>query len=169
MGGVDLVDMLIALYKIPGKTKRWYQKIFWHLVDIAKVNAWLLYWQHYQQHKDATKNQKSLSVFSSKIAEALIHSNKVTPCNSRGRTPKRRSTEPKTRRKKPTVPLLIHDVRYDQVGHWPEMQENKNRCCLGDMACRATYKKCNVYLCLLEYYIYIYIYIYIYMYMCIYI
>ena len=58
-----------------------------------------------------------------------------------------------TRGKNPTVPLPIHDVRYDQVGHWPEMQENKNRCCLCNVTCRATCKKCNVYLCLLQYYI----------------
>ena len=151
MGGVDLPDMLIALYSILCKTKRWYQKIFWHLVDIAKVNVWFLYRRHYQHYEDATKNQKSLLVFSSEIAEALIHSNKVTPCSSRGRPPKRRSTEPVTRGKKPTVPLPVHDVRYDQVGHWPEMQENKNRCRLCDMTCRATCKKCNVYLFLLEY------------------
>ena len=115
------------------------------------MNAWLLYRRHYQQYEDATKNQKSLLVFSSEIAEALIHSNKVTPSNSRGRPPKRRSTEPVRRGKKPTVPLPIHDVRYDQVGHWPKMQENKNRCRLYDMTCLATCKKCNVYLRLLEY------------------
>ena len=143
--------MLIALYRIPCKTKRWYQKVFWHLVDITKVNAWLLYRRQYQQYEDATKNQKSLLVFLSEMAEALLHSNKVTPCISRGRAPKRRSTEPVTRRKKPTIALPIHDVRYDQVGHWQEMQENKNRCRLCDMTCRATCKKFNVYLCLLEY------------------
>ena len=103
MGAVDLADMLIALYRIPCKTKRWYQKIFWHLVDIATVNAWLLYRRHYQQYEDTTKNQKSLLAFSSEIAEALIHSNNVTPCSSRGRPPKRLSTEPVTRDKKPTV------------------------------------------------------------------
>ena len=31
MGRVDLVDMLIAFYRIKGGTKRWYIKIFWHL------------------------------------------------------------------------------------------------------------------------------------------
>ena len=115
------------------------------------MNAWLFFQQHYQQYKDATKNQKSLSAFSSEIAESLIHSNKVTPCSSRERPPKRQSTEPVTRGKKLTVPLPIHDVRYDQVGHWPEMQENKNQCRLCDMTCHATCKKCNVYLCFLEY------------------
>ena len=39
MGGVDLVDMLISLYRIKVKTKRWYIKVLWHLIDICKVNA----------------------------------------------------------------------------------------------------------------------------------
>ena len=38
IGGVDLADMLISLYRIPIKTHRWYIKVFWHLIDIAKVN-----------------------------------------------------------------------------------------------------------------------------------
>ena len=143
--------MLIAVYRIPCKPKRWYQKIFLYLVDIAKVNAWLLYRWHYKQYEDARKNQKSSLVFSSEIAEALTHSNKLKACSSRGRPPKRRSTEPVARVKKPTVPLPINDVRYDQVGHWPEMPENKSRCRLCDLTCRVTCKKCNVYLCLLEY------------------
>ena len=42
MGGVDLSDMLISLYRTQVKTKRWYIKILFHSVDIAKVNAWLL-------------------------------------------------------------------------------------------------------------------------------
>ncbi len=43
MGGVDLADMLIARYRIAVKPHRWYIKVFWHYVDICKVNAWLLY------------------------------------------------------------------------------------------------------------------------------
>ena len=34
MGGVDLADMMIALYRIRAKTKHWYIKVFWHLIDI---------------------------------------------------------------------------------------------------------------------------------------
>jgi hypothetical protein len=43
MGGVDLADMLISLYRTKIKSKRWYLKVLFHCVDIAKVNAWLLY------------------------------------------------------------------------------------------------------------------------------
>ena len=42
MGGVNLVDMLIAFYRAPMKTKRWYIKLLLHCVDISKVNGWLL-------------------------------------------------------------------------------------------------------------------------------
>nr|CAH7752009.1 unnamed protein product [Callosobruchus chinensis] len=39
MGGVDLADMLIALYKVPLKSKRWYLGIFGQLIDICANNA----------------------------------------------------------------------------------------------------------------------------------
>ena len=45
MGGVDLVDMLIALYKTPYKSRRWYLGIFSQLIDICVNNAWLWYIQ----------------------------------------------------------------------------------------------------------------------------
>ena len=43
MGGVDLADMLISLYRTNIKSKRWYLKVIFHCIDIAKVNGWLLY------------------------------------------------------------------------------------------------------------------------------
>ena len=44
MGGVDLSDMLIALYHVDIQTrKRWYLKIITHCLNICNVNAWLLY------------------------------------------------------------------------------------------------------------------------------
>ena len=55
MGGIDLVDMLIAIYrteivskKNPPK-KRWYLKIIFQMVDICKVNGWILYCLHCNQ------------------------------------------------------------------------------------------------------------------------
>ncbi|CAG4969354.1 unnamed protein product [Parnassius apollo] len=39
MGGVDLADMLISLYKTPFKTRRWYIGIFAQILDICINNA----------------------------------------------------------------------------------------------------------------------------------
>ena len=36
MGGVNLSDMLISLYRTNIKTKRWYIKVLYHCVDLLK-------------------------------------------------------------------------------------------------------------------------------------
>ena len=56
--------MLIAIYRrIPCKTKRWYQKIFWHLTDMAKVNSWILYQPHANQRQIPIRDQKTFWYF----------------------------------------------------------------------------------------------------------
>uniref|UniRef100_A0A3B4X7W6 PiggyBac transposable element-derived protein domain-containing protein n=1 Tax=Seriola lalandi dorsalis TaxID=1841481 RepID=A0A3B4X7W6_SERLL len=43
MGGVDLLDMLSALYKFSFRSRRWYMYIWWHTVTVAVINAWNLF------------------------------------------------------------------------------------------------------------------------------
>ncbi|KAH9635158.1 hypothetical protein HF086_009498 [Spodoptera exigua] len=71
MGGVDLADMLISLYKIPLKTRRWYLSIFAQLIDISINNAWLLY----RQNKN---KEKSLKEFRLDIFESLVKKRKTS-------------------------------------------------------------------------------------------
>ena len=69
--------MFLSLYRIRVKTRRWYLKIFWHCVDIAKVNAWLLYRRHCTILKVPKRKEMSLLKFSCEEAEGLIFQNKV--------------------------------------------------------------------------------------------
>ncbi|KAL3209852.1 hypothetical protein MRX96_037661 [Rhipicephalus microplus] len=43
MGGVDRADQLLAFYRNDLKTKKWYKRVVFHLLDLAIVNSWLLY------------------------------------------------------------------------------------------------------------------------------
>ena len=62
MGGVDLADMLIALYRTNIITRKiWYLKIIFYCVDIAKINAWLLYRRHFQQKEVSEISDKPKS------------------------------------------------------------------------------------------------------------
>ena len=43
MGGVDLLDSPIALYRINIRSKKWYHRLVCHLIDIVMVTCWLIY------------------------------------------------------------------------------------------------------------------------------
>ena len=157
MGGVDLADMLISLYRISCKTRRWYLKIFWHLVDIAKVNSWLLYRRHGDVMKIPKGQRKSVVDFTMSIAEALICAGKTTyesATPKRVGRPKKRSleeaTQPNKPGRRPTMPLPCSDTQYDQMSHWPEPSNDKQGRC---RHCKYGFSKiycskCRVCLCL---------------------
>lgn len=153
MGGVDLADMLIALYRIAVKTHRWYIKVFWHCVDICKVNAWLLYRRDCNLLEIPKRKQQSLLQFSCQISEGLIKVNKAsTNAGTPGRPRKRKSNDSATtdnRGRKPVQPEPTSCSRLDQVGHWPVPEKKRGRC----RHCKTGYSqifcsKCQVCLCL---------------------
>ena len=122
MRGVDLANMLISLYRIKVKTKRWCIKVFWHLIDISKVYAWNLYRRHFAQYEKLRRQMLCLLKFSTALGNALIHAHKLVHVNRPGRPSKRASfgNSENTQSKCASVPTPCSDIRYDQIGHWPE-------------------------------------------------
>ena len=44
MGGVDLVDQNVSYYSLTQrKTIKWWKKIFWRLIDLSILNAWVIF------------------------------------------------------------------------------------------------------------------------------
>ena len=75
--GVDLADILIALYGTKIMTKKcWYLKIIFRIVDICKVSGWLLYRRHCKQNSIASKHQMSLLYFVTDVFLVFSQSSK---------------------------------------------------------------------------------------------
>ena len=55
MGGVDLCAMLMALYRVNLVSKKWYYIIYYY-INVAIVNAWLIYKRHCQQKNISRSN-----------------------------------------------------------------------------------------------------------------
>ena len=65
MGGVDLSDQLIQYYAVLRKTRKWW-KTFFHFIDIAIVNAYILYRQLPGNEKSTQK------VFHKELAQDMV-------------------------------------------------------------------------------------------------
>ena len=76
MGGVDLMDSLISLYRIKIRSKKWYLRIVFHLLDLTVVNAWLMYKRDSKASEVPKNEQLSLVDFKASIAACLCQANK---------------------------------------------------------------------------------------------
>lgn len=145
MGGVDLHDMLVSLYRINIGVRRFYLRIFWNIVDMCIVNSWLLYRRHMSQ---MGKKYKTLVVFRSEIAQGLMNAGKTEP-RKRGRPLSDKCNTPSPPVKRNVTAVPIDDVRYDAVDHWPVHISTKQRCRFCIYAyCRIMCEKCKMPLCL---------------------
>lgn len=144
MGGIDLHDMLVELYRIDIRVKRFYLRIVYHVIDMCTVNAWLLYRRHCKQMN--IKKTLSLLQFKTDLTHALLLSGNKTP--KRGRPSLNSTISPSTKKKRVFSARPVDDVRYDKIDHWQIPMDIKQRCKL----CIKNYtttkcNKCNVYLC----------------------
>ena len=152
MGVVDFADMLIALYRIRVKTKRWYMKVFWHLVDICKVNACDMHRRDYSQFALPSNKILILCQFAKELGKVLMHANKAPTPNQRGRASKRQSSSGTNPQSSigAHVPTPGNDIWYDNIGHWPEAVDKKERCSNCQEYSRMKCMKWNLTLCLLK-------------------
>lgn len=52
MLGVDKSDQIIGTYNVLRKCVRWWKTFFFHSIDIACVNSFILFQEHHKQHPD---------------------------------------------------------------------------------------------------------------------
>ncbi|XP_064463589.1 piggyBac transposable element-derived protein 3-like [Ornithodoros turicata] len=84
MGGVDLLDGLVAYYRTEVRSKKYYLKIFFHFLDVVVVVSWLFYRRDCQSMGVPKSHQKDLMKFKLAIAEALCKQGKDLHHKKRG-------------------------------------------------------------------------------------
>ncbi|XP_046666750.1 piggyBac transposable element-derived protein 3-like [Homalodisca vitripennis] len=120
MGGVDLMDSHIGRHHIRLRSRKWYFRMFYHMVDMAVVNAWILH-STLSETKGMTQKE-----FRTDLGVTLCKIGSVnTP--KRGRP----SNDSPSCLKKRTLTAISRppkDVIRDKTNHWPIWDEKKNRC-----------------------------------------
>ncbi|TKS74102.1 PiggyBac transposable element-derived protein 1 [Collichthys lucidus] len=76
MGGVDLLDSLIALYRTKVRSKKWYHRLVFHFLDMVITTTWLLYRRDCEGSGMGKKEEMKLYTFKSYVAEGLCKSGK---------------------------------------------------------------------------------------------
>ena len=146
MGGVDLADQLLSLYRINIRSKKYYHRLIYHMIDMTVVNAWLLYKRDATKLNTAKKDIYALAEFKILIAFGLMKSGKLVSSVKKGRP----SSSPSVQEKKRRCQVPDSSIRFDNIDHWPIIVEKRNRCkiekCSGKTVVMC--EKCNVNLCL---------------------
>ncbi|XP_026316625.1 piggyBac transposable element-derived protein 4-like [Hyposmocoma kahamanoa] len=152
MGGVDLMDSYLGRYRIRMKSRKWYIRIFYHLLDLSVINSWIVYKKVSTQRGALPKNILSLADFRAELADTLC---KYAPTASRGR-PRTGSPAciadgpaPKLRRGIQCQTLPPLEIRLDKNDHNQIRTDSRGRCMLPSCHLLSIIKcdKCNVHLC----------------------
>lgn len=145
MGGVDLLDSHIGRYKIKFRSRKWYMRLFYHLIDLTVVNSWCLY-KRVQESKNDGNKIIELAVWRKILAHSLINSGEVRH-SGRGRPSM--SVEKKIASTRPQSVRPTKSIRTDNTNHWPTFTDKRERCkmpqCKGFTFVKCT--KCSVNLC----------------------
>lgn len=141
MGGVDLMDGLIGRYHIEMKTNKWTNRIFHHLIDVAMVNAYLLF------RRVRIDDKVNLPKFRSDVAEALCFfaGGAIRRVGRPASTPKPLATKAT----KTNIPL--DDVRFDGFNHMCKFLDRSGKKMCKNPGCKSETQafctKCKLNLC----------------------
>lgn len=143
MGGVDL----LGFYRIKVRSKKWYHRIFFHMIDLVCVNSWLLWRRRMEQIGD--KTYLSLLDFKLNLADILMREDVsvFTPTTRHKGRPPIQVEKTKKRRRHELLPI---EVAEDGFNHWPTWKGDRQICKLVgcDQKSQMICSKCKCYLCL---------------------
>ena len=133
MGGVDKAYMMLSLYKTKCRIRKWYHRIFIHLLHLAVVNSWVIYQE--------VGGRGNLLDFFINISRCLMNNNDSNDFDPEPVAKRRASV------KANQVP---NEIRKDKTDHWPlQIEATTQRCKFSECKRRTRFicSKCQVTLC----------------------
>lgn len=153
MGGVDLLDQMIGLYRIYIRSRKWTLRLIFHAVDLAIANSWFEYRKDCTKQQIPAKSQMSLLDFRLNLAECLVKVGKPVTTIRRGRpsssvgSPIQVRVLKRHEENRPSV-----DIRHDGMDHMPHLDgKSEGKRCKNRKCNKKTHflcDKCKVHLCL---------------------
>lgn len=136
-------------HKIGIRSKEWYMRLFYHILDVTVINSWLLSKRAKKEKEDVADEQTSWQ-YRLELAQTLclIHSEQN---KRRGRPSYEVELGISAKRHKgPAVHAPPKNVRMDQVAHWIKYDEARQRCKMPNCKGYTHFncEKCGVNLCL---------------------
>ncbi|XP_036346256.1 piggyBac transposable element-derived protein 3-like, partial [Rhagoletis pomonella] len=130
MGGVDKMDGLMGRYHIRAKTRDAMTRLFYHFIDMAATNSFILYQRIHNERLNDSNNvsveeEKLLQLpeFREEIASGLVA---YTQKRASGRKPTSCPSTSLTSTSKPGAISIglkakhpVDDVRFDEIDHFP--------------------------------------------------
>lgn len=148
MGGVDLADRMLSVCPFRYRTRKWTQRFFSHMLDLAVSNSWI-------QHKNEqitkgvpVKNIQQLRNYKMELGEKIIEQN--TEEDSTDSINEEESESILKRKKgRPSTEVPSKKRRQKSSKHMPLHETKQSRCrhCHYNKS-RTKCSTCNVFLCL---------------------
>lgn len=146
MGGVDLMDRLLAVCPSRNRTKKWTIRCISHMVDVAIVNSYLQFKQ--KEKKKGVRKVKKLRDFKLELGMNLIVENDVKTDSSSDDSIE--ELRPKHKKRKTVIkPIPSERRRRQEAKHLPRHGPTQMRCRKDGCYNKTTVycQKCEIYLC----------------------
>lgn len=102
MNNVDVFDQYKATYGINRKSRKWWHRLFFHFIDMAVVNSFIIY-------KELKEGKLSLKNFRRRVVDGLLAQNQLQP--------KKKQNVPQQISKH--KPHISPEVRFESSVHQP--------------------------------------------------
>ena len=121
MGYVDKADMMKSFYALDRKSKKWWHRIFFHLLDVTVPNSFIIY-------RQVTKEKINLKSFKLSVIHSLAGAACMTLSSSKrsssGKPREEVGINPKRHKIK-----VAPEIQFDQFEHLPIRAESNQRRC----------------------------------------